>query len=198
MSSDFDTGTVWADDRSFSLESVTWPEGESLRVLTKQHWDKNLNVEYTCPTLADGYKSQLFGEDTSKQTCTNKAQPMGQQQWVPWETGSFFLFQDQCLVFSPLQPTCRIKGPEAYHEKGSVATLKETGETKEFTVMAGNMNEKVQMLQVCCPDILGSLFACAHTYFFAHTYFLCHTLAREVRVLYCVWTTHLVFRCAVD
>jgi hypothetical protein len=43
-----------------------------------------------------------------------------------------------------------------YHEKGSVATLKATGQAKEFTVMAGNMNEKVQMLQVCCPDILGS------------------------------------------
>ncbi len=151
-----DTGTVWADDRSFSLESVTWPEGENLRVFTKQHWDKNLNVEYTCPTLADGYKSQ-FGGDTPKQTCTSKVQPAG-QSWVHWETGSFFLFQDQCLRFShPLPgPTCSIKGPEVYHEKCSVATLKATGQAKEFTVMAGNMNEKVQMLQVCCPDILGS------------------------------------------
>ena len=32
---------------------------------------------------------------------------------------------------------------------GSVVTLNANGQTKEFTVMSGSMNEKVQMLQVC-------------------------------------------------
>jgi hypothetical protein len=178
-----DTGTAWADDRHFSLEKdkFRWPEGETLRYLTKQHWDKNLNAQYTCPTLADGYKSQLFGEDTSKQKC-GKVQPQG-KNWVYWETGSFFLFQDQCLRGSHPAPgpTC-IQDAEVYHNTVSVATLKATGQAKEFTVMSGNMNEKVQMLQVCSPDILVDLLICLRT----HILIVCATRGRVVvRVLHC-------------
>jgi hypothetical protein len=165
LPSDLNTGTVWADDRHFSLEKdkYMWPEGEKLRDLTKQHWDKNLNAQYTCPTLADGYRSQLFGEDTSKQKC-GKVQPQS-KIWVYWETGSFFLFQDQCLRGSHPAPgpTC-IQDTEVYHNTVPVATLKATGQAKEFTVMSGNMNEKVQMLQVCCPDMLLDLLICLRTH----------------------------------
>ncbi len=144
-----ETGTVWADDRHFTFENGTWPTGEYLDDVTKQHWDKNLNAQYTCPTLADGYKSQLFGEDTSKHKC-RQVQPQG-KNWIYWETGSFFLFQDQ---LTSCNPTCT-QGGEVYHNNGSVVTLNANGQTKEFTVMSGSMNEKVQMLQVGFPDIMG-------------------------------------------
>jgi hypothetical protein len=145
------TGTVWADDRHFSFETGDWPDGENLRDLTKQHWDENLNSQYTCPTLYDGYKSQLIGEDTSKQKC-RKAFPQG-TNCVHWETGSFFLFQDVA-----------IQGAEVYHNTGSVVTLNAIGQAKEFTVMSGNMNEKVQMLQVGFSDILVDLSNCVRTH----------------------------------
>jgi hypothetical protein len=119
-----------------------WPTGEYLADVTKQHWDKNLNPQYTCPTLADAYKSQLFGEDTSKEKC-RQVQPQG-KYWNYWETGSFFLFQDT-------------QGAEVYHNNGLAVTLETTRQTKEFTVMSGSMNEKVQMLQVGFPDIMGLL-----------------------------------------
>jgi hypothetical protein len=61
-------------------------------------------------------------------------------------------------------PTCSIKGPEVYHTNGWVATLKATGQAQDFTVMSGNMNEKVQMLQVCCPDTLVDLLICLRTH----------------------------------
>ena len=138
-----------------------WPEGESLRDLTKQHWDKNLNAQYTCPTLSDGYKSQLFGEDTSKQKCRNVL-PHG-TNWFWWETGSFFLFQDVAIQ-GRLAASLGRQGTEVYHDWGSVVTLKTTGQEKEFTVMSGNMNEKVQMLQVGFPDILVDLLNCVRTH----------------------------------
>ena len=87
------------------------------------------------------------------------------KNWVYWETGSFFLFQDQCLRGSHPAPgpTC-IQDAEVYHNTVSVATLKATGQAKEFTVMSGNINEKVQMLQVCRPDIPFDLLICLRTH----------------------------------
>ncbi len=144
-----ETGTVSADSRYFSLEKkdkYLWPEGNSLRDLTKQHWDKNLNPQYTCPRLEDGSASSR---------CDN-VHPKS-KNWVKWETESFFLFQDQA-------------GTQVYHNFGSVVTLKATGQAKEFTVMSGNINEKVQMLQVCCPDVPVGLLVClrAHTLIVPH------------------------------
>jgi hypothetical protein len=133
----------WADDRYFILEEkdkYPWPKGDSLKILTKQHWDKILNPQYTCPSLENGDASS---------GCEN-VQPKS-KNWVSWETESFFLFQDQA-------------GAEEYQKFGSVVTLKATGQAKEITVMSGNMNEKVQMLQVCCPDVPVDLLVCFRTH----------------------------------
>jgi hypothetical protein len=180
-----ETGTVWADDRYFILQGkdkYPWPKGDSLENLTKQHWDKNLNPQYTCPRLdrmLAWANKQLMGyEDRITDVCAN-VQPTS-KNWIRWETPSFFLFHDQV-------------GAEEYHASGSVVTLKATGpygfqqlpthqhQAKEFTVMSGNMNEKVQMLQVCCPDVPVDLLICLHTHILivpTHTYLSCRTRAR--------------------
>jgi hypothetical protein len=139
-----ETGAVWADARYFILQEkdkYPWPEGDSLRNLTKQNWDKNLNPEYTCPNLENGNALAL-----SK---CEKVHPQSKKR-ARGETGSFFLFQDQ-------------DGAEVYHNEGSVVTLKATGQAKEFTVMSGNWNEKVQMLQVGCHVRLD-LLVCLRTH----------------------------------
>jgi hypothetical protein len=182
-----ETGTVWADRRYFVLEEkdkYRWPEDGRLRDLTEQHWDQNLNPQYTCPLLENAQDNTRCGPHYSHRKCggggdlpepawalycnedngwcgdtvahknaqasntydfvypttptrCKNVQPKG-KNWVRWETGSFFLFQDQV-------------GAEEYHAVGSVVTLTRTGKAKEFTVMSGNVDEKVQMLQVCCP-----------------------------------------------
>lgn len=119
------------------------PKGNALRDLTKQTWDNYLNADYKCPILWEGLENELFPDEglgEMHETCDNKHPESS--EWVWWETPSFFLFQDQ-------------HDAEEYHRKGTVLKLKATGEEKEFTVMSGSINEKVQMLQVCavpmCP-----------------------------------------------
>ena len=140
------TITVWADEAIFDLTSAQMPKGDELRDLTKQHWDKYLNPDYKCPLLWDALENELWDAEHGGQCSAFSQQPIaGPTQLHPesansmwWETPSFFLFQDQVDA-------------EEYHEDVMVVTLKATGEKKEFTVMAGNYNEKVQMLQPLNP-----------------------------------------------
>ena len=127
------------------------PSNEPLRMLTKTHWDENLNKDYKCPHIRQGLETELNipGKPSTNPKCDLGADP----ESVLWkgnrETGSFFLFQDQRHTSYRYADPLRDTEAEVYHTKGRTMTL--GTKIKEFTTMNGNYNGKVQTLQPMMP-----------------------------------------------
>jgi hypothetical protein len=119
------------------------PTGDALRNLTKQHWDPNLNTDYECPNVKEGLEIKLMNY-AYQHGCSNGVSPESSTWKGDDETAEFFLFQDQNTYLTGSRK-------DVYHENGSTVTHKATKVKKQFSVMAGNYNGKVQHLQPIEP-----------------------------------------------
>ena len=128
----------------FKLDPYTMPTGDALRNLTKQHWDPKLNEDYECPAVLKGLENKLMNA-ANQNGCSNGVSPESSTWRGDDETTEFFLFQDQNTFLTVLSRK------DVYHENGLTVTHKATNVKKQFSVMAGNYNGKVQHLQPIEP-----------------------------------------------
>ncbi len=145
-----------ADNFLFTSETYDWPigeqrEGRASADLVKPYWDPLLNPDDKCPSILAGLTKKLevtyFNEGTpwseQEKDCSH-AQPESLTWNGDFETSEYFLFQDQ--GFEKVNG-----GYEVLKPQGLVLTDKVSGLSKEFTVMSGNVNGKVQQLQPIDP-----------------------------------------------
>ncbi len=158
-----------ADDSVFKSETYDWPirnqkgvvgqpgspesrTANPLSDLAKKHWDPLLNPHDKCPNLLAGIAGKLnvtYFEPTASPSFRQGKNCFGAQPdsetWIgDDETQEYLLFQDQGIEnFNG--------GYEVLKPQGLVLTDKKSGLSKEFTVMSGNFNGKVQQLQPIDP-----------------------------------------------
>ncbi len=122
----------------FKLDPYTMPTDTALRDLTREHWDKNLNKDYNCPSVVKGLANKLLGQGNTWD-CSKGVSPQSSTWTGDDETTEFFLYQDQ------------LDGKDVYHQNGLTMTHTATKLKKQFSFMAGNYNGKVQHLQPIEP-----------------------------------------------
>jgi hypothetical protein len=166
----------FADDSLFTSDTYDWPitdtavhtrdplgtwRGTTLgraanpvTELAKTHWDPLLNQKDRCPRLLAGLAGKLnvswYNEplgpnepwDEQERNCYG-AQPDSSTWNGDDETQEYLLFQDQGVQDQN-------GGFEVLKRKGLVLTNK-NGVSKEFTLMSGSFNGKVQQLQPIDP-----------------------------------------------
>jgi hypothetical protein len=117
-----------------------------LFLLASKTWDPLLNPNNSCPDVLAGLAGKLgvtyYNTNTDK-GCSG-AEP-DSETWIgDWETQEYLLFHDQGAKD-------KNGGFEVFKPQGLVLTNKKSGKSKEFTLMSGNFNGKVQQLQPMDP-----------------------------------------------
>ncbi len=115
-------------------------------LLANKTWDPMLNPNNKCPNILAGLAGKLgvgYYVTNAEEGCFG-AEP-DSESWIgDDETQEYLLFQDQGVENKD-------GGFEVFKPQGLVLTDKKSGKSKEFTLMSGNFNGKVQQLQPMDP-----------------------------------------------